>query len=60
MCGLNDEPTFHSGTPSLLPELAAKSFQLLAELIPGLTRVGVLLNPDNPLHEVKDAEAAAK
>ena len=49
-----------TGLASLLPELEAKSFQLLAELVPRLTRVAVLLNPDNPLHEVKDAEAAAK
>ena len=49
-----------TGLASLLPELEAKSFQLLAELVPGLTSVAVLLNPDNPLHDVKDAEAAAK
>ena len=49
-----------TGLASLLPELEAKSFQLLTELVPRLTRVAVLLNPDNPLHEVKDAEAAAK
>jgi putative tryptophan/tyrosine transport system substrate-binding protein len=49
-----------TGLASLLPELEAKSFQLLVELVPRLTRVAVLLNPDNPLHEVKDAEAAAK
>jgi putative tryptophan/tyrosine transport system substrate-binding protein len=49
-----------TGLATLLPELEAKSFQLLTELLPGLVRVAVLLNPDNPLHEVKDAEAAAK
>ena len=49
-----------TGLASLLPELEAKSFQLLAELVPGLNRIAVLLNPDNPLHDVKDAEAAAK
>jgi len=49
-----------TGLASLLPELEAKSLQLLAELVPGLNRVAVLLNPDNPLHDVKDAEAAAK
>jgi putative tryptophan/tyrosine transport system substrate-binding protein len=49
-----------TGLASLLPELEAKSFQLLAELVPRLTRVAVLLNPDNPLHEVTEAEAAAK
>jgi len=49
-----------TGLASLLPELEAKSLQLLTELVPGLIRVAVFLNPDNPLHEVKDAEAAAK
>src|SRR5262249_55481502 len=49
-----------TGRASLLPELEAKSLQLLAEFLPGLSRVAVLLNPDNPLHDVKDAEAAAK
>ena len=49
-----------TGLASLLPELGAKSFQLLTELVPGLIRVAVLLNPDNPLHDVRDAEAAAK
>jgi len=49
-----------TGLASLLPELEAKSLQLLAELVPGLNRVAVLLNPDNPLHDVRDAEAATK
>jgi len=49
-----------TGLASLLPELEAKSLQLLTEIVPGLNRVAVLLNPDNPLHDVKDAEAAAK
>jgi putative ABC transport system substrate-binding protein len=49
-----------TGLASLLPELEAKSLQLLAELLPGLRRVAVLLNPDNPLHEAEDAQAAAK
>ncbi len=49
-----------TGLASLLPELEAKSFQLLAEMVPGLNRVAALLNPDNPLHDVKDAEAAGR
>jgi putative tryptophan/tyrosine transport system substrate-binding protein len=48
-----------TGLASLLPELEAKSFQLLGEMVPGLNRVAALLNPDNPLHDVKDAETAA-
>ncbi|HEY3068215.1 MAG TPA: ABC transporter substrate-binding protein [Methylomirabilota bacterium] len=49
-----------TGLATLLPELEAKSLQLLAEAVPGLAHVAMLLNPDNPLHDVKDAEAAAK
>jgi putative tryptophan/tyrosine transport system substrate-binding protein len=48
-----------TGLATLLPELEAKSLQLLAELVPGLTRVAVLLNPSNPLHQPGDAETAA-
>jgi putative tryptophan/tyrosine transport system substrate-binding protein len=48
-----------TGLASLLPELETKSFQLLAELVPALNRIAVLLNPDNPLHDARDAEAAA-
>jgi len=38
-----------TGLATLLPELEAKSLQLLAELVPGLNRVAVLLNPENLL-----------
>jgi hypothetical protein len=47
-----------TGLATFLPELEAKSLQLLTELVPGLNRVAVLLNPDNPLHDVNDASAA--
>jgi putative ABC transport system substrate-binding protein len=33
------------------PELAAKRFELLKETLPGLTEVGLLLNPENPINE---------
>jgi putative ABC transport system substrate-binding protein len=33
------------------PELAAKRLELLKEVIPDLTDVGVLLNPSNPMNE---------
>jgi putative ABC transport system substrate-binding protein len=49
-----------TGLASLLPELGPKSLQLLTELVPGLIRVAVLLNPDNPLHEGNKVEADAK
>jgi putative tryptophan/tyrosine transport system substrate-binding protein len=50
-----------TGLASLLPELSSKSLQLLRELVPGLTRVAVLMNPSNPLHEpsLRETEAAA-
>jgi putative ABC transport system substrate-binding protein len=34
------------------PELSAKRLELIKEVIPGLTRVAVLLNPANPISEV--------
>jgi putative ABC transport system substrate-binding protein len=49
-----------TGVATLLPELEAKSLQLLTQMVPGLNRVAILLNPDNPLHDLADAEAAAK
>ena len=33
------------------PELAAKRFELLKEILPSLTEVGLLLNPANPINE---------
>ncbi len=33
------------------PELAAKRFELFKETLPGLTEVGLLLNPANPMNE---------
>jgi putative ABC transport system substrate-binding protein len=33
------------------PELAAKRFELLKEILPGLTEVGLLLNPANPINK---------
>jgi len=49
-----------TGLATFLPELEAKSLRLLTELVPSLNRVAILLNPDNPLHDVNDAESAAK
>jgi putative ABC transport system substrate-binding protein len=37
-----------TGTTYLEPELAAKRLELLKEAVPRVTRVGVLINPDNP------------
>jgi len=37
-----------TGLAGLAPELSGKRLELLKEVVPGLTRVAVLLNPDNP------------
>jgi putative ABC transport system substrate-binding protein len=37
-----------TGLTIFVPELAAKRLELLNETMPGLTNVGVLLNPINP------------
>ena len=37
-----------TGMASLLVDLASKRLALLAEIVPGLARVGILSNPDNP------------
>jgi putative ABC transport system substrate-binding protein len=49
-----------TGFTILTPDLVAKRLQLLVEILPGLKRVGVLYNPDNPsrqriLREVAEA-----
>jgi putative ABC transport system substrate-binding protein len=37
-----------TGLATYLPEIASKNIEILKEIIPGLSRVGLLLNPDNP------------
>ena len=37
-----------TGSSFFLPELTAKRLEIITEAVPGLTRVGVLLNPANP------------
>ena len=43
-------------------ELSAKRLELLRELVPGATRVAVLVNPTNPTVEtmLKDVESASR
>jgi len=36
-----------TGTTSMVPELGAKQVELLRQLIPGLARLGILVNPTN-------------
>jgi len=41
-----------TGLTSLSAELALKQLQLLGDILPGLARVAVLWNPENPWHSV--------
>ena len=52
-----------TGVNFLIGELAAKRFELLRALVPGATRVAVLVNPANPVRteaNVKEAETAGR
>jgi putative ABC transport system substrate-binding protein len=51
-----------TGTTFLINELTAKQLELLRDLIPKATTVGLLVNPDNETTaaETRDAEAAAR
>ena len=51
-----------TGMTGISAELAGKRVELLRELIPGLTRVGLLVNPTNPFAKslVDETRAAAK
>ena len=44
-----------TGFTSLTPELGTKRLGLLKEVLPGMTRVGVLLNPRNPANALQMA-----
>ena len=50
-----------TGLSTMLTDLSAKQLQLLKEVIPRLTQVAVLWNPDNPYHPkaIKELKAAA-
>ena len=50
-----------TGLSMMMTELSAKRLQLLKEVIPRLTRIAVLWNPDNPSHPnaVEELKAAA-
>jgi putative ABC transport system substrate-binding protein len=51
-----------TGLAALSVELSAKRLELLKEIIPRVTRVAILQNPDNPTHPVilKETEPAAR
>jgi putative ABC transport system substrate-binding protein len=50
-----------TGLSVMLPELSAKRLQLIKEMVPRLTRVAVLWNPDTPWHPkvIEELKAAA-
>jgi putative ABC transport system substrate-binding protein len=39
-----------TGVSRLVPEVIGKQLELMAAAVPGVARIGVLANPDNPLH----------
>jgi len=51
-----------TGNSILGPDLVGKRLELLKEVVPGISRVAVLLNPTNPLHalHMRELGAAAK
>jgi putative ABC transport system substrate-binding protein len=51
-----------TGWTHLGRELRGKYLELLKEAVPGITRIGVLWNPTNPIHgpSMKDVKAAAQ
>jgi len=51
-----------TGLSSLSPELSAKRLELLKEAVPGLSRVGIVWNPDvrGAVLEYKETESAAR
>jgi putative ABC transport system substrate-binding protein len=51
-----------TGLTSIAPELEGKRLELLREVVPRLSHIAVLWNPDNPFHagSLKEARAAAQ
>ena len=51
-----------TGLSSATPDLAGKRIELLREVVPGLRRLAILSNPDNPYvaSEVREDQAAAR
>lgn len=51
-----------TGLTVLAPEVSGKRVELIKEVVPGLKRLAVLWNPDNPVAklEMEEAEAAAR
>jgi putative ABC transport system substrate-binding protein len=51
-----------TGQTIVAPDVSGKRLELLREVVPALTRVAILWNPDNPVSvpELKETEAAAR
>ena len=51
-----------TGLSIVAPELSGKRLELLREIVPGLSRVGAMLNPTNPTYrpELQDTQEAAR
>jgi putative ABC transport system substrate-binding protein len=51
-----------TGTSIMAPDLVGKQLELLKEVVPKISRVAVLWNPDNPggIPQLRQAEAAAR
>ena len=51
-----------TGITVMAPDLVGKQFELLREVVPKVSRVALLLNPDNPAsgEQLREAEAAAR
>jgi putative tryptophan/tyrosine transport system substrate-binding protein len=48
-----------TGMSLIVPQISGKRLELLKAIVPGLSRVAVLLNETNPLHVVEDKEIRA-
>jgi ABC-type uncharacterized transport system substrate-binding protein len=66
LCRIGDESCparrQYYGSAVLAPEVSGKRVELLKEVVPGLTRLAVLWNSDNPVSkpELEETEAAAR
>jgi len=49
-----------TGLAIIVSELVGKRLELLMDLVPGMSRIGVLWNPVNPSSELREADAAAR
>ena len=48
-----------TGLTNVSPDLAGKRVELLKAIVPGLSRLAVILNQTNPVHQIQEKETAA-